>query len=401
MAGFLPINSSGSVFIVDPHLKTPYTYQYNLSLQRELVHNTVLEVSYVGSSSHGLTGLMDINPFVPGTTDRILNLTPGNSSCQDSSGNPTMGPAVGATCSFGGLPEFRNVTKASYNSLQASLTRQLTNTRFIGRTYFTFAYTSAHSIDNVSGFQQRNSNVPSLNPNLFRASSDQDLRNRVTISGGWDLPIDQMFVSAPKRVTQGWSLFPIITWHSGLPFDIFARLADRFNQFAEGPSGLGDPTNVHANIVGPTNTLDAHQPGNLYFNPGSFSAAQCGDSNDPIATCVPGPTILPSNTQVQMNPALATYGTLPRNFLRGPGYTNFDVAFSKTTTLTERVKLEIRGEFFNLFNHTNFTNPGIVNNGNSIFSSVATGTNINSSQFGQITSTFDPRIIQLAMRLSF
>ena len=116
---------------------------------------------------------------------------------------------------------------------------------------------------------------------------------------------------------------------------------------------------------------------------------------------MPGPGILPADSQVQADPALATYGTLPRNFFRGPGYVNFDLAFSKTTDITERVKFEFRAEFFNLFNHTNFANPGIINNGNGTFAGGAGGNDPNSSLFGQITSTYDPRIIQLAGRLSF
>ena len=404
-AGFLPINGGGAIYLVDPHLKTPYTYQYNLSVQRELAHNTTMEVSYVGSSSHGLTSLQDINPFILGTTDRVLNLVPGNASCVDESGNSTSG-ATG-TCSFATLPEFKNVSKASYNSLQACLTRQIANTHYLGRTYFTLAYTLAHSIDNVSGFRQRNSNVPTYEPNLFRSSSDQDVRNRITFSGGWDMPWDQLWSSGPKRLTQGWSLFPIVTWRSGFPFDVFARLGDRFNPGAEGPSGAGDPYNVHANITGPTNTLNPRQTqtfngttGNYWFNPNSFSSAQCGDSNNP-PPCTPGPTILPSNDQVVANPSLATYGTLPRNFLRGPGYINFDLSLSKTTAITERMKLEFRAEFFNVFNHANFQNPG---------GDGTQGANINSSQFGQILSTgvgsgstYDPqpRIIQLALRLAF
>jgi hypothetical protein len=203
-------------------------------------------------------------------------------------------------------------------------------------------------------------------------------------------------------------LFPIVTWRSGLPFDIFARLADRFNPGAEGPSGAGDPTDVHANIVGPANTFDprtvqnfGNGPGNFFFNPNSFSNAQCGDVNHPLATCTPGPTILPATSQVVANPALATYGTLPRNFFRGPSYANFDLAFSKTTVITERVKLEFRTEFFNIFNHANFLNPGVTNNGDGILAGGAPGTNINSSSFGEITGTYDPRIIQLALRLSF
>jgi outer membrane receptor protein involved in Fe transport len=401
MAGFLPINSGGSVYFVDPHLKTPITYQYNLSVQHEVAQNTALEVSYVGNISHGLTSVIDVNPFVLGTTDRILNLGAGDSSCPDASGFTSSN--AGGPCSFGNAPEFKNVSNASYNSLQASLNRQMFDSHYLGRTYFTLAYTWAHSIDTASGFRQRNSQVPSYQPNLFRASSDQDVRDRITFSGGWDLPFDRLWDSGPKRLTKGWSLFPIVTWRTGLPFDVFANLGERFTYNAEGPSGAGDPTNIHANIVGPLNTLNPRttqtfngNTGNYYFNPNSLSNAQCGDP-----TCVPGPGVFPADSQVVADPALATYGTLPRNYFRGPSYVNFDMAFSKTTAITERVKVEFRAEFFNLFNHANFTNPGIINSGNGIFSGGAGGTNPNSSQFGQITSTYDPRIIQLAARFSF
>lgn len=390
-AGFLPINSGGSVYLVDPHLYTPYTYQFNLSLQHELLHNLVLELSYVGSASHGLTSLQDVNPFALGTTDRILNLTSGNSSCPDESGNSSSGSF--GTCSYANLPEFKNVSQANYNSLQASLTRQLAESRYIGRTYFILGYTWAHSIDNASGFQQRNFSVPTYSPGLFRADSDQDVRNRITFSGGWDMPWDKAWESGPKRLTQGWSLFPIFTWHSGFPYDVFAQLGDQFDPTAEGPSGAGDPGNVHANIVGPTNTLNprqmqnigaslGQQPGFFWINPNSFSNAQCSDPS-----CVPGPTMLPSNDQVVANPSLATYGSLPRNFLRGPGLVNLDMTLSKTTALIgDRSKVEFRAEFFNIFNHANFLNPV---------------TNINSSLFGQIVNTRDPRIIQLAVRFTF
>jgi hypothetical protein len=116
--------------------------------------------------------------------------------------------------------------------------------------------------------------------------------------------------------------------------------------------------------------------------------------------------MFPADFQVQANPALATYGTLPRNYFRGPGYINFDMTFSKTTAITERVKLEIRADFFNIFNHANFLNPGVNNlgvaNGNTNpFSGGAGGVNPNSGVFGQITSAHDPRIIQLAGRFSF
>src|SRR6266705_3004044 len=106
------------------HLRTPYIYQYNLSIQHEIRRNLIAEASYVGSSSHKLTDLVDRNPFILGTTHRVLNTAPGN----------TDG-------SFSFVDEFRNVANANYNSLQASLTKGLSETGFFGRTYFTLGYT--------------------------------------------------------------------------------------------------------------------------------------------------------------------------------------------------------------------------------------------------------------------
>src|SRR5262249_45006233 len=186
--GFLPFGGGG-VFFVDPHLRTPYTYQYNLSVQREITRNLMAEAAYVGSSSHKLTSLIDANPFVLGTGSRILNATPGNSSS-----------------SFSYLEEFANVGNASYNSLELSLNKRLSDTRLFGTTYFTLAYTLSHNIDTVSGFRNRGSVVPSYNSKLFRADSNLDLRQRVVFSGGWDLPFDRAWSSGPKRLVQGWSL---------------------------------------------------------------------------------------------------------------------------------------------------------------------------------------------------
>jgi outer membrane receptor protein involved in Fe transport len=375
-AGFLPFGAT-AIYLDDPHLRTPYIYQYNLSVQRELAHGTALEIGYLGSSSHKLTSLVDINPFPLGSDTRVLNIN----QPQDN---------------FTNLPEFKNVSKASYNGLEASIRRTVAdNTRF-GSIYFTLGYTFAHSIDNSSGFRNRNSSVPTYNPDLFRASSDFDVRHRVTFSGGWDLPFDHLVDSAPKRLTKGWSLFPIFSWRTGFPLDVFAAIDTSGGYTNPGTSGAGDPANVHANLIGPITTYDPHQvntftsevsgqgKGNYYFNPAAFSTAQVGGS-DGCAT--PGPACFPSSAQVVANPALATYGTLPRNFFRGPGRTNIDMSISKTTALFgERVKLEIRGDFFNLLNHAEFNNPSL---------------NISSPLFGQVTSTADPRIIQLAVRFTF
>jgi hypothetical protein len=364
-AGYLPIGASSSVFVVDPHLRTPYTYQYHLSLQRELARGTVFEGNYVGSSSHGLTALTDINPFKLGTNDRVLNLTPGNHTCES---NPNL-------CSFARLEEFKNATTASYNGLLLSLQKQLSGDGVFGRSYFTLAYTYSHDIDNASGFQNRNNIVPYYQPNLFRSSADMDVRHRLVFSGGWELPFDKLS-SPPKRLTQGWNLFPIVSWRTGFPLDVLANLASSFNFASPGPSGAGDANLVRANLVGPVQIFDprtvrtiAGQSGNYWFNPTSFSNSG-----------------FPTDSQAVSDPAVRTYGTLPRNYLRGPGVFNINLALSKTTPITDRFRAETRADFFNLLNRAEFLNPD---------------TNINSPTFGRVLSTYAPRIIQLSLRLSF
>ncbi|HKV62361.1 MAG TPA: carboxypeptidase regulatory-like domain-containing protein [Candidatus Acidoferrum sp.] len=394
-AGILPFGIS-SIFLDDPHLRTPYTYQYNLSVQREIARNTTVQLGYLGSSSHGLTSLVDINPFPLGGSDRILNLLPGNSSCTS---------ATFFDCSFSNLLEFKNVSNASYNGLTASITRQVTDARGIGRTYFTLGYTYSHSIDNASGFRARNSQVPTYNPGMFRASSDFDIRNRVTFGGGWDLPFDRAWSSGPKRLTQGWSLYPIVSWRTGFPLDVFAQTTGAGDFTNPGVTGAGD-IQPFANLTGqPATIFDPHQvqtlvgpsgtsTGNFYFNPAAFTNDQVGVTPSCLA---PSPVCFPSPDQVVANPSLRTYGTAGRAVLRGPGRTNIDMTLAKTTSITERLKLEIRVDAFNLFNHTEFGNPS---------------TNITSSKFGRVTTTGDPgnavvavdpkeRVLQLAARFTF
>jgi Carboxypeptidase regulatory-like domain/TonB-dependent Receptor Plug Domain len=402
-AQFLPINSSGAVFIVDPHLRTPYVYQYNLSLQHNVIADTVVEVNYLGSSSHGMTSLKDINPTVLGTTYRLLNGNSGN-----------CGTVLDVVC-FGPLPEFQNVSNANYNALEASLTRQPKDSR-VGTVYYTAAYTYAHNLDNVSGFQQRNFQVPTYNPHFFYTSGDTDVRHRISLSGGWDVPFDRAWGNAPKRLTKGWSVYPIFTYRTGFPVDIFAQLPDAYDPANPGTSGAGDPLLTRAAVVAPIRTFDPRHvrtineitygtnaaggcqvtttpvTGNFIFDPNSFSNVPL-ENNFYYDGGFPNPCF-PQLDPVN-NPADRTYG-LRRNILRGPTLTNLDIALAKTTSLTERVKLEFRAEFFNTLNHPEFAQPTIVDG----------AANIDSPTFGEITTTGTfrgaaPRIGQLAMRLTF
>jgi outer membrane receptor protein involved in Fe transport len=356
-SGFLPAGGGG-VYYVNPHIKTPYVFQYNLSIQREFMKNTMAEASYIGSSSHGLTGLVDSNPFVLGTTTRVFNTPPG------------------VPGNFSYLETFDNVGKAHYNSLALSLTRRTSEVKGLGSLMYQVSYTHGKSIDNSSGFRARNSEVPYYNHNQFLSVSDYDLTNYVSINGAWELPFGQWWSEGPKRLTRGWTLYPVMSYRSGLPLDVFAGLSSSGSK--PGPSAAGDRDQVRADLVAPITYFDPHtsqtlggNQGNYYFDPAAFSNT----------------AILALGTAPVTNPALRTYGTLGRNAFRGPTRTNVNLTLAKITPIWgERVQSELRADFFNMLNHTQFDNPS---------------RNITSPLFGQISSTGDPRIIQLAFRLTF
>ncbi len=369
--GLIPFGNGSNNF-VDPHLKTPYIYQYNLSAERQLGNGLMAEVGYAGSSSHKLLTWLDANPFVIGTTNRIL------------------GP------NFGYLTTFAGLNNANYNGLLTSLTKRETDVRYLGNVFFTLAYTWSHNLDNGSGFNSRNTQIASYNHHVLYGNSDFDIRQRLTFSGGWELPFAKMWSTGPKRLTTGWSLFPIVFAQSGIPLDALAGLHENFS--TPGPSGAGDREIVRADqVVASVHTLDPHTPyfvvngqlstscppgsscsgpNNYWFDPSDFAVPDCFSSPEIPGSGAPGACPAP------------TYGTFRRNSFRGPKRVNADLALEKATNLAgEQTKLIFRVEAFNVFNHTEFRPPSA--------NSFASGT------FGQITGTYDPRILQLALKLTF
>lgn len=351
-AGFLPLGPGNN--FVDIHLKTPYIYQYNLSVQRQVANGLMGEIGYAGSSSHNLLTWVDQNPFILGTNTRVrgLGLPPGT---------------------FGYMPTFAGLDNANYNGLLTSLTKRGTDVPILGNVFFTLAYTWSHNLDNGSGFNSRISSIPFYNHHQFYGNSDFDIRHRLTFSGGWELPFAKAWSDGPKRLTSGWSLYPIFFVQSGIPLDFTAGTRQRSS--SPGPSGAGDGQLVRADqMVSSVQTFNPRQvqtfngaTGNFWFDPNAFQQDPCIDAG----TC-----------------PLGFYGTYGRNSFHGPRRTNLDLALEKSTNLVgERTKLIFRVEAFNIFNHAEFRPPADR--------SVLSGT------FGQISGTYDPRILQLALKLTF
>lgn len=371
-AGFLPFLGPGNNF-VDPHLKTPYIYQYNLSVQHQVSNGLMAEVGYAGSSSHKLLTWVDQNPVVLGskTNSRILNVSQGLSDS-----------------TYGYMPTFAGLNSANYNGLLASLTKREANVPYMGNVFFTLAYTYSHNMDNGSGFNSRVSSIPYYNHHRFYGSSDFDIRQRLTLSGGWELPFAKAWADGPKRLTNGWSLYPIFFIQSGIPLDF--TIGAQQHSTDPGPSGAGDAEIVRADQFSPAPTLDPHTP--YYQNAdGSLSTACKGAA----ATCTGPFNYWFAPTSFGLDPCIGAgtcplgfYGTYGRNSMRGPKHVNFDLALEKSTDLIgEQVKLVFRVEAFNILNHPEFRPPQ--------------STSVLSGTFGQITRTYDPRILQLALKLTF
>jgi hypothetical protein len=186
---------------------------------------------------------------------------------------------------------------------------------------------------------------------LNRGLADFDVTHRFVASYVWALPALQQRHAAIRAVFGNWETSGIWTMQSGRPFTV---LSGRDNSL----SGIGRDL---ADLVGDP-YLDTGRPRAeliaQYFNTAAYATNATG-----------------------------TFGTAPRNHLRGPGYFNADLALMKTFPIRERIRTQFRAEFFNAFNRPNFNNP---------FSTHSTP-----SRFGRIESAGDPRIIQLGLKVLF
>ena len=374
--GFLPIGYN-SVFL-DPHMRTPYTYQYNLSVQHQLTSSLAAEIGYVGSSSHKFTANVDFDPFISGGASglRLQNELNGYNDPL----NYVYTSTVGTT----------NAINGNYNGMVSSLTKRMSDWHGLGSTFFTVAYTWSHLIDDGTGIFRNTSQVPYYNHHQFHGTGDNDIRNRFVFSGGWTMPFEKAWSSGPSALTKGWTLYPIFVWQSGLPMDVNGGM---YIDGSPGPSGAGDQGLLKPNWAGGgPKTLNPRKyqtidgpvgplAGNFIFDPTGLADPDCyyiDGAQNPNAPGTPGgcPT--------------STYGTLPRNFFRGPGRVNLDLALEKATPLFhEKMQFIFRAEFFNILNHTEFQNPS------------GGPASIYSGQLGQVVSTFDPRIGQLSFRVTF
>jgi len=326
-----------SVFTVSPNLRTPYVYNYNLNIQQEILHNTVLEVGYVGSAGRKLFHFLDINQPSHAQITAIDELCGITGSISRGSPQCPGAPVVGFTAPVSALapmPPFvvnqlQTSANSNYNSLQVSLTQ---------RNWHGFnnqvAYTWSHSIDTASDGQDYvpNASQPndSTNPAGNKGNSNFDTRNRFVLTSTYDIPAWQSL----GKFGSGWALSGVATVLSGHPFSLNYDFES--NDDYDGSGELfGRP-----DIVGPIQ-YNRSNPAD-FLNLTSF-AAPCN--------------LVGGIADTDCTAGSRHFGNEGRNSLLGPNYRNLDFAISKMTSITERWKVQFRTDFYNIFNHPAYASP--------------------------------------------
>ncbi len=319
------------VFTVDKHLRTPYVLSYSLNVQRDLFAHGVLQVGYVGTSGRKLLRYRDINQ--PNTTAIRAYDYATNGCCVPRPFDSSAPLSALAPNTPFYVNQLETSANSTYHSLQASFQqrawRGLTNQ---------VAYTWSHSIDNASDGQDYvpNSAQPndSQNARGERGNSNFDVRHRFV----WSLTYAFPKWEAAKRFGEGWEIASVVTLMSGHPFHINYNFLDDYDgsgEFFGRPDVVGA---VRYNRSNPRQFLDL----SAFKVPCTLNPAGAGFAQD---------------CQFAGGVNSMHFGTLGRNALLGPDYKNIDFSIIKDTKITERWKLNLRVDFYNLFNHPNFANP--------------------------------------------
>jgi hypothetical protein len=287
------------VYSVNQNFHTAYFYNYNLNVQKAFGNGAaVWQVGYVGSEGRRLSVLLNINQPIPNPA------VPGT----------FMLPNLSQYPNFGAINQLNSIGTSNYNALQSTL-----RLRAWHGLSSQFGYTWAHNLDEISAYRGV---IPFDSHNIKGDYGNSDFDTRHTFTGtlSWDLPGS---AHGPKALTHGWNVSSALSFHGGQPNDQVRQSLDL----------IGDPFGG----VSHSFVKNASFTGVQWVNPNAFGPATCA----------------------QVTSDGRCYGTLRRNAIHGPGYSDVDLGVSKSFVVTERLKAQFKAEMFNLFNRINLSSgPG-------------------------------------------
>lgn len=334
--------------------RPPYAQNWNLSIQRSLAKDYVIEVRYVGTKGTRLPRNLEANPAVwgPGATAQNAERRRIYANC----------PADGSPCRLSHVALLSNITNSTYHSGQFSLTR-----RFSAGLMFSASYWFSKTLDylssmNLTGAAARPlSGEVDIAQNPFNLAAERgpslfDARHRFVWSASWEIPVPASLTRVARLLLAGWQLNGIVTASSGTPFTVF------------------DSTNVSGQA--------SHPPIS------GFS----GSRPDAIANPNHGPRTpeqwISRSAFRRLNPVTeaGNFGNAGRNIARADGIANIDASLLKTFVLAEAYRLQFRAECFNLANHANFGVPV---------------SDLASPSFGRVLDAAPPRLVQFGLKFLF
>ncbi len=343
-AASFPINPASITGLDRKNYRLPLSYQWSLGVQHSLGAKTVLSVSYVGNTNRFQSYRTQTNLPAQSALPAIIN-----------GGSYNTAPGL-LYPGFNSINFSTDQANSHYNGLQFDLNSQVGRDLFL-RAFYTYsrAIDSAADSRGPGGADLSQTSNPYLGWRYDVGPSGFDRTHNAVVNFIYDIPLLRGNQSRLLKTTLGgWEVSGIVTFESGVPVNI--NLGG-----TQGSNGIPNASN-RPDLVGKIsypNTVGAGDHVIQYLNTSAFAV-----------------------------PALGSFGNLGHYAVRGPGRDNWNLSLFKSFVFSETrgSKLEFRVETFNTWNHTQFN--GVSNN-------------FSSSNFGQFTSAFDPRILQLGLKAYF
>jgi hypothetical protein len=339
-----PVGPVNLTITGDPTFKVPSYQDYNLSVQHELVRNTVLEVAYVGTRGNHLLADIDINQ--PTVASRLAN--------------PTVDAnALVPYAGYQSIVSRNPIFTSNYNALQVSLNRRLSKGLTVGAAYTWSKFLTTNPQDRSLGVQDTYNIPGEYGPSTFNTPQI------LVISYVYDFPFYQAQKGLVGHVLGGWELSGITNFQSGQSITI-TQATDPFATAANDNSGVNLSRDsattplIRSDLIG-----DPHGPKTAteFFNTAAFAVAT------------------------------GHFGDERPGTVQAPGFQLWNMSLIKNFNFAERVRFQLRLETFNTFNHGN---PEL-----NFAESVTPQTTVGATGFGQINGWHDPRNVQIGAKLYF
>ncbi len=336
-----------TVLTVQSGMKPPYSQNWDLSIERTLAKDYLLDLRYVGTKGTHLPRFIEANPTIFANNDQ-REFTSCNSA---------------GLCNYGSVGLLADEAGSTYHALEVAFSRQYSH-----GLSFLASYWYSKSLDGISTL-----NVAGSAPTLVAGENDLaqnpfniaaehgpslfDARHRFVFSGSWALPALRGAPRGLGYVANGWQLNTIASLSTGTPFTVYDSA--NVSQQGSAPEITGFYSS-RPDLISNPNTGQPHTP-NEWVSRGPF---------------------------LQLNPVTQAgqFGNEGRNAVRGPGIEDVDLSLFKYFIIDETRRVQFRAECFNLLNHPNF---GLPEN------------DLQSPAFGQILQAGPPRLMQLAVKFVF